>query len=143
MAVALVAAVFLMGQGKEPKLRDLVGKSLTLRTEDGRVWLSARARKTGGELVLFSDPKLGVGITITAEKGRHFLEVVEGPLAPQLMLGVAQDHPAIFMFRDGTKIVEIGEHPDGHGVLGAFDKKGKPVWVAPANARKPPGPKDK
>jgi len=127
----------------EAPLGALEGTSLTLRTAEGRVWLTATPLETGGELYLRSTGKQPFhappGIHLRAEFDAQYAAFSGGgdPFPP-IWVGIQEDRPGILLSRpDGEQVVAIGLHPDGHGVvlLGSGRPDERPVWYAPPDAR--------
>ena len=112
VGVAVAAAVFLIGQGKEEELPDLVARSLTLKDEDGNTRLEARTDRmefsTKGGTVLLS---LVAG---SGDKPLTFVRVGDETKA-QILLSAW--HGA------ETKTAE--------SMLILRDAKGKVIWQAP------------
>jgi len=109
VSVALAAAVFLIGQGKDKELPDLVVRSLTVKDKDGIV----RAQvKTGGP----TDP---VGLYLMAKDGK--VRAGYGTTADGSTLLSCLDKKA-----GGKTRVMLGNWLDGSPYLHLFDKNGKP-----------------
>ena len=112
VAVAVAAAVFLIGQGggraKEPP--NLVARSLTLKDKEGTVRATLAAGVDGSCLVFVDE----------AHKVRASLIV-------------ANDGYADLTFRDsdGKVRTQLGTFVRGSPNLRLFDAKGKVIWKAP------------
>jgi len=93
---AVIGAVVLarLSHAHGPRVQDLdavdiVGRSLSLRTEDGHVWFSAFPLDTGGEVWVRT--RTGAGVQLRAEESQKFVGVTALPLAPQHGYGVFLD----------------------------------------------------
>lgn len=139
--VAGLAFVLLGGLAAEPELQDLVGKSLKLQTEDGRIWLLARPLESGGQLQLLSAPvapSLGPppGIALYSEQGNWYVAIMtdEGsPEAqPQALVAVQKTHPRLWLApAEGPPFIDMGETEGGSGFIGISDRERRHVWSAP------------
>ena len=158
VAVALVAAVFLMGQGKEKEPPDLIVKSLTVVDKDGKV----RARLEVGpsvplevgqpQLTLFDQNgqrrmRLDHGITVTDQTGNlrallngsgiTFLDP-EGKSTKNVLhvlrvaLSVLNDGTTALRLMDNGKLrASLGLLKDGTPYLKLLNAKGDVIWKAP------------
>jgi len=136
----LFAFVLFGGLADESDATDLKGRSLTLTTDDGRVWLTAKPLESGGELrLLTTEPNSG--IQLSAETKQTLVGVSRTSLFPQVVLGLSADgEPQLLMSRraaDPTASVWLGEHPDKHGCVFFFDEQGNVIGRIPANAKWP------
>ena len=132
------------GQAKEPELQDLVGKTLTLRTEDGRTWLTAGPKATGGEMRLYCwQPTAGPtpGLTLLAEREQKYFGILDGQEFPLANLGVSDQRPSLMLVRKNMELSAIvGEHVDKHGCVVVYGKDEKILSVMPENTRIQPRP---
>ena len=129
VAVALVAAVFLMGQGKAEKLPELEARSLKLKDKDGNVRLMLLATDTVGMPY--------IGLDASDKRGG------------MVSLGYAPDRTAILLFTDRTGSVKVtsrglvfwdsshkvravfGLDKGGAPHLDLYNAKGDVIWQAP------------
>jgi hypothetical protein len=138
VCLAVAAAVFLIGQGKDKGLPDLVGRSLTLRTAAGFVWLEAKPEKGGGLLQLKTEKPPFEGIWLQTGAEQKAIVIMSDRFEQQVLLGTRDGSPQIGLATEGgRRIAMIGEHPDGHGAFAAFDKDEKIAWKAPPGTRWP------
>jgi hypothetical protein len=109
VCLALVAAVFLMGQEKAKELPDLEVGSLKVKDKDGKVRVFLRP------------------------EGRGALVLYDGNLKARATLGVALDGEAGLLLYDGNLKARamLGTAHDGTPGLKLFDPKGKVIWKAP------------
>jgi hypothetical protein len=144
VVVVLLLIVFWLGrisgaQTKDdaPEPRDIVGRSLKLVTDDGRVWLHAFPRPDGGEVWLYAEERYG-GIRFLVSKEQKYVGVAIDSVLPRAILGISGESPMLLMSReDASPILAVSEHPDGHGVAIMCDSSGEPIARLPTTARWP------
>ncbi len=104
LALAAVACVVLMGQGKAEPLPDLIGKSLTLKSERGQEWLTAKRSGLGFTLSVRPGGKGNPGVALLANEKSAGLVIWRGKHAGAVLSG---------------------------GALTLHDAKGEVIWQAP------------
>jgi len=112
VAVAVAAAVFLVGQGKDKELPDLEVRSLTVKDEDGR---------TRAMLATLSD-------------GLPYLSLSDKDGRPRAVLTTLLNGSPVLSLcdKDGKRRALLAlRSVDGSPRLHLFDAKGKVIWKAP------------
>ncbi len=122
LALAAVACVVLMGQGKPKGLPDLVARSLILKDSTGTLRFSLRAQKGGGEMhIIGKDGSVqlspgwlrlrgGKDEAILSPTQLNLTEVVSvfGPKVKskrgQVLIGVWDDGPKLILY-SGQKVI--------------------------------------
>ena len=156
VAVALVAAVFLMGQGKEKELPDLEVQSLTVKAKDGRI-----TKITGGDMTLIDangetraslcTSKGGVAsLGLNDDSGRYRVALIlpkDGAPGFYLRDRIGRFRALLSLLKDGSPSLRLTDK-DGktRAVLGVttvagkktaestltlFNAKGDVIWQAP------------
>ncbi|MHC4164957.1 MAG: hypothetical protein ACYSUM_22820, partial [Planctomycetota bacterium] len=112
VGVAVVAAVFLIGQGggKAKELPNLVARSLTLKDTEGTVRAYLAAGVDGSSLVF-------------VDKARTW--------RASLIVGGVDGAGLRICDRDGTARVRLGISHNGSPRLRLYDAKGQVIWKAP------------
>ena len=133
--VALVLVVFVGRSGDEESV-DLVGRTLTLRTADGKSWLRARPSQSGGEVSINStaeSPAGLPGILLGVTEDRTLFTLFDDDFHPQIVIKVEDNRPSIRLTRDGVVMIAGIEEDlrSGHGTFVAYGKAGDAVWRAP------------
>ena len=149
VAIAAVAVVVLVGQGKEEKLPDLVVRSLVVRSEDGRqlvlsegaLALRDKAGQNRGELALRQDgPCLDLrykdgrqtlissGLLLADDEGGGtWLSMFKGEPSLSLIDKAGRKRASLSLAEDGAPTLSLFDE----GTLSLFDAKGKVTWKAP------------
>jgi len=137
VAVAVAAAVFLVGQGKAKELPDLVVRSLTVRDKNGKTRATLDADDEGVSLRLcgkdtwpsallavLADGGAGLVLNDKNSKLRASL-LVGGDGSPTLLLGDknGQTRAALGATETETRTAE--------STLTMYDAKGNVIWQAP------------
>jgi hypothetical protein len=126
VGVAVAAAVFLIGQGKENELPDLEVRSLTVKDEAGVV----RARlKTDRGLT-------GLAFLDKHGKDRAWLGAGDGSagltFTPTFQLGVSFGSQSLRLYDEDRKLrLALSTHRDGSPSLRFFDAERNVIWAAP------------
>jgi len=139
--VAGFSFVVIGGLAKEPELQDLVGKSLKLQTEDGRVWLVARPVESGGQVQLLSTPTVpsfgpGPGIMLYSGQDNWYLGILtdegEAEVQPRALFAIQNQHPRLWLCpAEGPPCIDMGEAEGGSGWIGISNRETRNVWSAP------------
>ena len=158
--VALVVAVFLMGQGKKPpdlvvrslRLTDAAGRTraelgvrggvsaLTLKDEAGRPRVRLVAGKTVSEVILrgAKDPKPRILLASSFAGGGPYISLYDKALVPRIFLAVDEDgSPSLSTVdKNGVNRATFGvthtrETKTAESTLTLRDAKGKVIWQAP------------
>ena len=136
---AAILFIAVSGQGQTTPAPELVGRSLTLVDQNGRVWLTARSTESGGELRIISGGKSAgppPGIALIAEESQKYVSVFDGRELPLVDVGVSDHRPTIRLARSDLSIsAVVSEHADGHGCMVVFDGQGNALWAAPKATR--------
>ena len=139
---ALIILVMIVAGGRpDGAASELVGRSLTLRTEDGQTWLEAIPEAGGGRLTLTA-PKHDAIVEISTSDEQQQLIMERGNLVDktynrQVILKAGEGKAQLALLRAPMSVIAyLGYHPDNHGVAFVTDKSGKTTWIAPAGARK-------
>ena len=137
VVVALVVAVFLMGQGKKKELPDLEVRSLTVKDKDGnvraRLWTSG-PQGAAGLLLMAKDGRARAGFSTTAD-GSTTLQIMDKTVnTTRVMLYLLNGSPVVSFFdKDGKpRVVLDFFRAGGSPSLTFYDATGKVIlWQAP------------
>ena len=128
------------GDEDEAQLGNLVGRSLTLKTADGHVWLEAKPESGGGRLQIVAHKHKAI-VEIGSSDEQQYLIMEKGSLQKntyrqQIILKAADEKAQLAMLRAPNSVIAyLGYHPDNHGVAFVTDKSGKTIWIGPAGAQ--------
>jgi hypothetical protein len=124
VAVAVAAAVFLIGQGKEKKLPDLEVRSLIIKDKKGTARAQLTTRDNGEPFLMFWG-KAGEVRTFLGMRGLFFSDKAANRVALGLRSDGAGETAFLTLFgRDGTQRVKLLTAPNGPAFLALGDKGG-------------------
>jgi hypothetical protein len=122
VAVAVAAAVFLMGQDKAKDLLEIEVQSLKVRAKDGRARATLGADADGSLSLAFADKNFKVrAVLATLPNGSPFLRLADKNGKMRAVLGVTPTYHK----------VTGGQTKTAENTLTLLDAKGKVIWQAP------------
>ena len=135
VGVALVAAVFLLGQGKKEELPDLRAKSLTVVDEKGtvRAALGTDAEAKDRTYLRLADKDGTVRIRLAIIGGSAALSFSDEKGQERARLGTVRDGSPRLTFKDknGKFRIKLTNYPEFGPELKFSDKDEKVTWRVP------------
>ncbi|MHC4138043.1 MAG: hypothetical protein ACYS0K_24150 [Planctomycetota bacterium] len=134
VTVAVAAAVFLIGQGKDKKLPDLEVRSVQVKDKDGKVRVALGTDAEGTPHLRFADEHGKLRAMLgTFDEDLLCLTLWDRDFKVRAALGVSSAGSPHLRLADeaGVARLRLSTHRDGSPYLEFYDAKGTVIWQAP------------